>query len=688
MTPTSPGWYLRRLRGMSAGEMLHRVRDRGRQSLWASRQVRPGAGLPAVVPGLLTGRTFAATLPRETRDEVPPDVAAVLVRSADRLLAGDHSLLGMPRPDIAEPDWFHDVVTGRRAPQDLYAFRIDHRDERVTGNIKSVWELSRHHHLTLLAAAWWLTGDERYAAVIDSQLRSWWAANPFLSGVHWTSGIEVGVRLTSWVWVRRLLDGWAGAHDLFENNPAALHQIRWHQEYLAAFRSRGSSANNHVVAEAVGRFVAACAFPWFTESAAWREDAADELEETLAANTFPSGVNRELATDYHRFVSELGLVALVEGDRAGYPLTPATRALLASSLDVAAALVDAAGQPPRQGDGDEGRALVVDDPELDPWGALLGVGAGVLGGPAWWPVIRVSVAGVVLGALATPADVKGRPQVAPTAFADAGIHLLRTPSVDGPEIWCRLDGGPHGFLSIAAHAHADALSAEVRCDGVEVLVDPGTFCYHGDPEWRRYFRSTLAHNTIEVDGTNQSVEGGPFLWTTQADAAVSHTAVSGDVQTWTGSHAGYTRLDPDLTHVRCVELDAGQRTITFRDTLHGSARHALRLAWHVGPEVEVHLADRQAHLSWDGRSGPGGAVLQLPNGLVWSAHRGETDPVLGWYSPRFGERVASTTLVGAGEWTGVLTLTTVLAVSSQGGRPGAAGGAAKDSVLTGSGRRG
>ena len=34
------------------------------------------------------------------------------------------------------------------------------------------------------------------------------------------------------------------------------------------------------------------------------------------------------------------------------------------------------------------------------------------------------------------------------------------------------DVGPHGYLSIAAHAHADALSVEVRHDGVDILL-PG-----------------------------------------------------------------------------------------------------------------------------------------------------------------------------------------------------------------------
>ena len=199
------------------------------------------------------------------------------------------------------------------------AFRVRHRDESETGNIKQVWEMSRHHHLTVLATAWWLTQDERYADVAASQLRSWWGANPFLSGVHWTSGIEAGIRLISWAWIRRLLNEWPKVGDLFEHNEDAVRQIGWHQEFLAAFPSRGSSANNHVVAEAAGRLVAACAFPWYARSTAWRQRAAALLEREIAANTLRDGLNRELATDYHRFVLELGLVAAVEADTAGDP---------------------------------------------------------------------------------------------------------------------------------------------------------------------------------------------------------------------------------------------------------------------------------------------------------------------------------------------------------------------------------
>ena len=70
--------------------------------------------------------------------------------------------------------------------------------------------------------------------------------------------------------------------------------------------------------------------------------------------------------------------------------------------------------------------------------------------------------------------------VAPTSLMPASRCCERhqTPS---PRSGAGVTAGPHGFLSIAAHAHADALSVEVRHGGVEILVDPGTYCYHGEP---------------------------------------------------------------------------------------------------------------------------------------------------------------------------------------------------------------
>ena len=339
---------------MSAAEVGWRLQDYAKQWAWLPRQVKAGApdqpweqGRRALKPDPRGARTphFGATLGQGVLLEVPPAARAGVIAAADELLAGHWELLGTTRHDMADPDWFFDPITGRSAPSSGYCFRIDHRSEDVTGNVKQVWELSRLQHVTILAAAFALSGDERYAERAARHLRSWWAKNPFLSGVHWTSGIEVGLRLISWVWVRRLLEGWDGAPDLFEQNDVALAQIWWHQRYLARFRSRGSSANNHVIAEAAGQLIASLAFDWFEESEQWSRTAGALLEKELANNTFPTGVNRELASEYHGFVAELGLLAAAEADRARRPLSTQVWQILCRMLDVVAATVDVGPEP-------------------------------------------------------------------------------------------------------------------------------------------------------------------------------------------------------------------------------------------------------------------------------------------------------------------------------------------------------
>ena len=204
--------------------------------------------------------------------------------------------------------------------------------------------------------------------------------------MHWTSGIEIGIRLISLAWIRRLLDEWPDVAGLFEDDALAVQQIHWHQQYLAAFRSRGSSANNHVIAEAAGQLVASCAFPWFPQSERWRRESGRLLERELINNTFPSGIDRELASDYQCFVAELGLARGRRGgggDQARW--RPAAWERLCAMVDSAAALLDERLRPPRQGDGDEGRALLLDAPVANRWPSLLALGEALFGRLAWWP---------------------------------------------------------------------------------------------------------------------------------------------------------------------------------------------------------------------------------------------------------------------------------------------------------------
>jgi Heparinase II/III-like protein/Heparinase II/III N-terminus len=646
-------WYARRLGRMSAAEVAWRVREQVVRRAWTPRQVRPGdlGSIPPLAAARPSReRRFTSVLPPSAATLVPDRAVSAIISDADRMLKGEWEMLGVVRTDMERPDWFRDPVTGRRSAPEAYAFSLDQRDEPAVGNIKQVWEVNRLQHLTLLAAAWYLTGVDAYAVRVAEQLQSWWRENPFLSGINWTCGIELGVRLINLTWIRRLLDGWPGVTDLFEGNDLAVRQIFWHQQYLSTFVSRGSSANNHVIAEAAGQLVASCAFPWFDDSERWRRESSLLLDRELTRNTFPSGINRELASDYHGFVAELGFFAAIEASAAGTPLSDTAWELLCAMTDCMAALVDEQGRAPRQGDSDDGRVVTMDAPDHNRWPALLALGGALFERLDWWPQIVPDAGSVLVAALlgrdGPVREVAGRADRRPSRFPDAGLTILRTDGVGSPEIWCRCDGGPHGFLSIAAHAHADALSVEVRYGGVDVLADPGTYCYHGEPEWRSYFRSTIAHSTVEIGGRNQSAACGPFMWSRQARTV--EIDVPDAALNWTAEHDGYGALRPRAWHRRSVRLDPDARAIDIADVIDGGG-HEVRMAFHFGPLVRVSLDGAHAELSWPDAVVPGTARLELPARLDWRAHRGAADPILGWYSDGIGRKTPAVTLVGTGQ---------------------------------------
>ena len=645
----NPAWYLRRLRRMEPSELAGRVNDQMLRQLW---RIAPPDVARRTGTRLAPGARQPRLKPLPSPDCAPRQAAERLIESANRILAGHWRIFARDHDALGErPDWFVDVRSGKRAPAGAYAFAVPYRDEAAVGNIKYIWEPSRHHHLTVLASAYYLTSDERYASRVAEHLTSWWRENPFPCGPHWISGIELGVRLISWAWVRQLLQGWPGAPALFEDNDQFLTQLYAHQYWLSQFPSRGSSANNHIIAEAAGQFVAACVFPFFRDSARWRAQSAATLAHEAVAQTLGCGSNAELATDYHGFVLELLLAATVQGESSGHPLDGVVWTTMCRMSDVIAAMLDDRAHPPRQGDGDDGIGLLLDDHVGNRWLGLLATGARLFGDLPWWPSLPESdLRSFVLTDGIAARAITGRPARRPHVLAEAGQAFL----VDAERaVWCRCDHGPHGFGRIAAHAHADALSLECRIGGVDILADPGTYCYHGDPRWRAYFRSTLGHNTLCLHARDQSVSGGPFLWTRHAQSRLIATSGLDDRDTdasWVAEHTGY-RDEAGLVHRRSVQLQRQAARLVVTDIVLGheglgdeGLAVPARLSWHLGPEVECKLGGRTAQLAWPGGRGE----LDLPAALSWTSYRGDEAVPAGWYSPSFDLKVPATTLIGSG----------------------------------------
>jgi len=198
-----------------------------------------------------------------------------------------------------------------------------------------------------------------------------------------------------------------------------------------------------------------------------------------------------------------------------------------------------------------------------------------------------------------------------------------------------MDTGPLGYLSIAAHGHADALAISLAVDGADVIGDPGAGSYYGHPAWREAHRGTRMHATVAVDDLDQSVSGGPFLWVRHARVIVH--AVDLDRGVVDAEHDGYRRLTSPVTHRRWLLAPPGARAVLVVDRLVGAGEHRARSSWPLHPALDVtdvpdgHLATRA-----------GRPVLQLAYAASapWSPHATHADDVthLGWWSTRLESR--------------------------------------------------
>ena len=348
-----------------------RISEHVRRKRWASQQVMPEILASGMGPRLRAcrrrrgtrpgARRFDRSRPTEVLRAVPDDARQERHRSRRRDTGGAVGAPGRGAPGhggpglVLRPGNRKAGPPGRLLLQGQPPLRGRHRQREA--------DLGALAHAPPHGAGRSLRSFRRRALrrTAAAHLRSWWAQNPFLSGVHWTSGIEAGLRLITWVWVRRLLDGWAGAAELFERNDVALCPNLVAPALpgqLSAVGGRPPTITSSP--KPPGFWSRHSPLTGSPRAPRWAEEAARVLEQELTSNTFPSGVNREMAFDYHGFVTELAVVAAAEADWDGRPFSEDLWALLYRMFDVVAATVDVKLRAPRQGDGDNGRALVLD----------------------------------------------------------------------------------------------------------------------------------------------------------------------------------------------------------------------------------------------------------------------------------------------------------------------------------------
>ncbi len=395
-------------------------------------------------------------------------------------------------------------------------------------------------------------------------IRDWLRCNarPAMPGWH---PHPTSVRVISWAAALSTLDGWPG--DL----RFRMVEEVWRQARYVRRCVEHDIGGNHVIKNATALTVAGACLSDSSLASAGLGLLRREVGEQLLAD----GGHEERSTSYHRVVlSDLRDAALV---------------LARSGRLVPAWLSDAIAAA-------EGWAAEMAGPD----GRL--------------PLLNDAWEGPPLGG-----ERRRTPARALNHLRDSGYVVL-----SAAEDRAIFDVGPICPAHLPPHAHADTLSFVFWAAGRPLVVDPGSFLYTGP--WRDSFRSTAAHNTVEVDGRDQCEFWGDFRAAHRPRVGIVQQFEAGGVMVFHACHDGYRRLDDPVEHHRALVWAPGDGLVVV-DLLRALKRHSVRSRLHLAPGTRLE----------DGRTRDGFVFAALGEGA-----RAVQDEA--WYSPYLVKRVPAPVL--------------------------------------------
>ncbi len=619
-------WYLNRLKTISIAEFPYRIKQLIKNFFeqYLFRGKFPGR-MNVVTKGNLLRYSF-------TPDKLYPDSISIFGKE-----------FKYTQHDI---NWHEDIFSGERFPLAFSkAINIRHNSNL---SAKNVWELNRLQFLPFIALNYRKTGSEIYLNQFICILTSWIDNNRYLLGINWYSNIEINIRLIVFFFCWQILD----ADKLIISVPEFKQfvETKWmpsifqHCQYSYSNPSKYSSSNNHLISEYAGLFIATSLWQ-FEETSGWNRYSKKGLEKEIILQHSTNGVNKEEAAEYIQFITDFFLVAYIIGEKTNNPFSKRYKDQLNKILYYIYGFLDINGHFPQYGDEDDGKCFFTDsDAEFNNFRSLLTSGAIIFKDP----LLKTKSNGFDMKNYLLSDEYGKRifesiPEIdnnlSSKFYRNEGHFIFRKKEIDR-EIYMHFDAAPLGYLSIAAHGHADALSFILHIDGQPVFIDSGTYTYHTEPEWRQYFIGTISHNTVCIDQKNQAINGGPTLWIKHYKSRIIDLVSGDNTERVKATHDGY--LKENAQHIREIIFDRVKNEFQILDTIlvKGRRKIQVEIPFHIHPDVAITNPSNNLYLMSNGHFRK--TEFYVDEKLDPVIVKGLTEPrILGWYSSSFLKKEAT-----------------------------------------------
>lgn len=416
-----------------------------------------------------------------------------------------------------------------------------------------IWQFHRMSYWNAMGAAYWHTGDEKYAKEFTGQFLDWYHKNP-LDEEHayaWRS-IEAGIRGHSWMELfQRFIDSPAFTPELLA---AFLNSCYDHAAFLMTKYSTGS---NWGLMEAEGMAFIAIMFPQFRDALTWRDEAFRRLIAETNIQVYPDGHQKELTIGYHTgcidwFFRTYQLAGL-NGLEDKFPDSYLETIRKMCEVPMKICLPDGTNVP--FGDAWSGNPGQYDN-RFRQW-------AGFFDRKDFLYLASHGKEGV-------------EPDKTNFALPQSGFYSMRS-GWDPDAICFVLKCGPDGGW----HCQPDNGTFDLYAGGKNLMPDGSCYIYSGDPEGRAWFRQTKTHKTLTLDHKNSAYAPRLLLWDESQNLVVVEN-----------------RSYDNLTHRRAVVFVDKQYLILIDEAI-GSATGQINLHFQLAPGNAVFDDDKMTVRSDD-----------------------------------------------------------------------------------------